>query len=66
MSGFAWRPALDGLMGVMGETEGWMGERLVGEVTVRDERLRDREVEDLLSTMAGSLSADWEFCWEGG
>ena len=44
----------EGLMGVMGETplvavevwgDGLMGERLVGEATEREERLREREVE---------------------
>ena len=49
---------MDGLIGVIGETEGWMGDKLVGEVTVREERLRESEVEDLLSTMEESLRAD--------
>ena len=51
-------------MGVIGDTEGWTGDRLVGEVTVREERLREREVDDLVSTMAESLRLDWEDCWE--
>ena len=37
-------PAFEGLMGVIGDTEGWTGDRLVGEVTVREERLRERAV----------------------
>ena len=57
-------PAFEGLMGVIGDTEGWTGDRLVGEVTVREERLREREVDDLVSTMAESVKLDWEDCWE--
>ena len=53
-------------MGVIGDTEGWTGDRLVGEVTVKEDRLRDREVEDLLSTIAESLRLVWEDCWEDG
>ena len=51
-------------MGVMGDTEGWTGDRLVGEVTVREDKLRERE--DLLSTIAESLRLDWEDGWEDG
>ena len=66
----------EGLMGVMGDTwelacvEGWgeglIGERLVGEVTEREERLREREVEGLVSTMDESLRADCDDCWDAG
>ena len=43
-------------MGVIGDTEGWTGDRLVGEVTVREERLRDKE--DLVSTIGESFMLD--------
>jgi len=45
-------------MGVIGETEGCIGDKLVGDVTVKEERLSEREVEDLLSTMVLSFKAD--------
>lgn len=47
---------MEGLIGVSGDIcepgcgDGWMGERLVGEVTDKEDRLRDSAVEDL-STM---------------
>jgi hypothetical protein len=37
---------------------------LVGEVTLRVERLREREVEGLVSTMGESPREDWEDGWE--
>ena len=39
---------------MMGETEGWMGDRFVGEVTLSEDRLRESDVEDRLSTIADS------------
>ena len=57
---------MEGLIGVIGETEGCIGDKLVGEVTLREDRLSESDVEDLLSTMAESLSADWDDCCDGG
>ena len=39
---------------------------MVGEVTVREERLRDKDVEDLLSTIGESFMLDCEDGWEDG
>ncbi len=56
---------MEGLMGVIGDTEGCIGDRLVGEVTESEERVR--ESEDLLSTMVASCMHCWEVfcccCW---
>ena len=52
-------------MGVIGDTEGCIGDRLVGEVTEREERLSESEVEDLLSTMVESFMDGCEDGWEG-
>ena len=57
---------MDGLIGVNGETDGCMGDRLVGEVTDKDDKLRESEVEDLLSTMVESVKEDCEDCCDGG
>lgn len=37
---------------------------MVGEVTLKEDRLREREVEGLLSTMDESLRVDWDDCWD--
>ena len=39
---------------------------MVGEVTLKEERLREREVEGLVSTMDESLRADCDDCWDAG
>ena len=49
---------MEGLMGVMGDTDGCIGDRLVGEATVRLDRLRERDVEERWSTMVGSFWLD--------
>ena len=55
---------MEGLMGVMGDTEGCIGDRLVGDVTESEERLSERLVEDLLSTMAESfMEVEEELFW---
>lgn len=43
-------------MGVMGDTDGFIGDRLVGEVTLKPDRLSDNEVDCLESTILDSLS----------
>lgn len=55
---------MEGLIGVIGDTEGCIGDKLVGEVTLKEDKLSEREVEDLLSTIDESLSVDCDDCWE--
>lgn len=50
---------MEGLMGVMGDTDGCIGDRLVGEVTVKLDRLSEREVDERWSTMLDSFGLDW-------
>lgn len=57
---------MEGLIGVIGETEGCIGDRLVGEVTLKEDKFSESEVEDLPSTMEELLSEDCEDCWEAG
>ena len=49
---------------MIGDTEGCIGDRLVGEVTEREERVSDKDVDDLPSTIAESLMLDCEEGWE--
>ena len=62
---------MEGLIGVSGDIcepgcgDGWIGERLVGEVTDKEDKWRDNAVDDL-STMPDSVRPDWvaDCCWD--